>query len=212
MNDRLLILATRNVKKGREMGEILVPKWDSQRHLSHLQIETLAAYPDLAETVEDATTFLGNARKKASEAAIALKSWVIADDSGLSVDHLDGAPGVFSARYAGQHGDDDANNRKLLAALAGVPDVRRGAAFVCALAVADPAGSIVLEAEGRCRGRITHEAQGPAGFGYDPLFLIREYHKTFGELGPTVKHQLSHRAKAFGILKPQLERLLANHK
>lgn len=208
MPDSTLILATRNEKKGREMIDLLAPPWEPQSRLSRLDPRTLVAFPDLAETVEDADTFAGNARKKASEAAIALRSWVVADDSGLAVDALGGAPGVFSARYAGTHGDDHANNRKLLEALATIPDERRGAAFVCALAVADPSGAIALEAEGRCRGRIVREARGTGGFGYDPLFLILEYHKTFGELGPLVKHQLSHRARAFAALRPGLERIL----
>lgn len=204
----MLILATRNAKKGREMVELLAPPWEPSSPLGKREIRTLADFPELPETVEDADTFAGNARKKATEAARALGAWVVADDSGLAVDALDGAPGVYSARYAGTHGDDAANNAKLLAELAGMPDERRGAAFVCALAVADPSGTIAAEAEGRCRGRITRELRGPGGFGYDPLFLILEYHKTFGELGALVKHQLSHRARAFAILRPRLERLM----
>ena len=90
-----------------------------------------------------------------------------------------------------------------------MPDDRRGAAFVCHLALADPSGAIRLEAEGACRGRIIREARGPGGFGYDPLFLIPEYHKTFGELGALAKHQLSHRARAFARLRPALDRLIA---
>ena len=158
--------------------------------------------------VEDAETFAGNARKKAGETARRLGLWVLADDSGLAVDALGGAPGVLSARYAGAHGDDEANNRKVLEALADVPDDRRGAAFVCALALADPSGAIRLEAEGTCRGRITHAPRGANGFGYDPLFLIPEYHKTFGELSALVKHQLSHRARAFAQLRTGLDRLI----
>ena len=119
------------------------------------------------------------------------------------------APGVFSARYAGEPCDDAANNRRLLEALSAVPDERRGAAFRCALAVADSSGQIRLEAEGVCRGRIIRETHGDAGFGYDPLFLIPEYHKTFGELSPLVKHHLSHRSRAFAHLRPNLERLIA---
>ena len=203
-----LILATRNAKKGREMTALISPPWEPSPRLSGMEVKTLLEYPDIPETVEDAATFAGNARKKASEAAIALKSWVVADDSGLAVDALNGAPGIFSARYAGRHGDDQGNNRKLLEDLAAIPDELRGAAFVCALAVSDPKGNIVAEAEGKCRGRIIHEARGPAGFGYDPLFLILEYHKTFGELGSLVKHQLSHRARAFTRLRPMLERIL----
>ena len=208
MTPSTLILATRNVKKGHEMAALIAPAWEPSPRLAKLAIKTLGEFPDLPETVEDADTFAGNARKKATEAAIALGSWVLADDSGLAVDALDGVPGVYSARYAGTHGDDAANNRKLLDALSEVPDDRRGAAFVCALAVSDPDGNIVAEAEARCRGRITRELRGPGGFGYDPLFLILEYHKTFGELGSLVKHQLSHRARAFAKLRPMLERVL----
>lgn len=204
----LLVLATRNRKKAREMLALVAPPWEASPVLAGLELRTLADYPDLPEVVEDADTFAGNARKKASETARALGQWVVADDSGLAVDELGGAPGVLSARYAGTHGDDAANNRKLLEALADIPDDRRGAAFVCALALADPQGSIRHETEAACRGRIIHEERGAAGFGYDPLFLIREYHRTFAELGETVKHQLSHRSRAFARLRPALERLL----
>jgi XTP/dITP diphosphohydrolase len=203
-----LVLATRNRKKGQEMAELLAPPWVPNPRLVRLRIETLAAHPDLPEVVEDADSFTGNARLKATAAARALGTWALADDSGLAVDALDGAPGVHSARFAGGHGDDEANNRKLLAALSGVPDARRGAAFVCALALADPSGTIRAEVEARCRGRITHEPRGLNGFGYDPLFLIPEYHRTFGELGPLVKHHLSHRARAFDRIRPELERLI----
>ena len=136
--------------------------------------------------------------------------WVLADDSGLAVDALGGAPGVYSARYAGEPSDDQANNRKLLEALATIPDEARGAAFLCHLALADPSGTVRLEATGACRGRIIRELRGPGGFGYDPLFLIPEYHKTFGELGALAKHQLSHRARAFARLRPELDRLIAS--
>ena len=210
-NDRrILVLATRNRKKGRELAELIAPPWDENSRRLGLEIRVLEDFETTLEVVEDADSFSGNARKKASEMARELGHWVLADDSGLAVDALDGAPGIFSARYAGGHGDDHANNAKLLDALAGTPDERRGAAFVCALALADPTGAIRLEASGSCRGRITHEARGSSGFGYDPLFLIREYHKTFGKLSPLVKHQLSHRSRAFSQLRPGLERLIAN--
>ena len=169
---------------------------------------SLDEFPGAPEVDESAETFAGNARKKAAELARALDRWVLADDSGLTVDALQGAPGVLSARYAGEPCDDAANNRKLVEAIFAVPDDRRGAAFRCALAVADPFGQIRLEAEGACRGRIIREPRGTAGFGYDPLFLIPEYHKTFGELSPLVKHQLSHRSRAFAHLRPGLERLI----
>jgi XTP/dITP diphosphohydrolase len=204
-----VVIATRNAKKGREMLGLIAPPWEPNPRLDRLEALTLDGFPDAPEVDEDADTFAGNARKKASETAVALNRWVLADDSGLTVDALDGAPGVYSARYAGEHGDDDANNRKLLDALAGVPDEGRGAAFVCSLALADPTGAIVLEAEGACRGRIAPAVRGEGGFGYDPLFIIPEYHRTFGELSLLVKHQLSHRARAFERLRLGLERIIA---
>jgi XTP/dITP diphosphohydrolase len=204
-----LILGTRNRKKGRELAQLLVPPGESHPRLDRLAIRALDEFPRAPEVDEDADSFAGNARTKASATARALGLWVLADDSGLAVDVLGGAPGVYSARYAGAHGDDAANNRKLLDALTGVPDDRRGAAFVCALALADPTGMVRLEAEGACRGRITHVPRGPGGFGYDPLFLIVEYHQTFGELTALVKNQISHRARACARLRPTLDRLIA---
>ncbi len=158
-----IVLGTRNPKKGRELAELIAPPWEPNPRLSRLTIRTLSELDSTLDVVEDADTFAGNARKKASETAIALNQWVLADDSGLTVDALDGAPGVYSARYAGTHGDDEANNRKVLAALADVPDERRGAAFVCALALADPSGAIRLETRGACRGRIIRERAGRPG-------------------------------------------------
>ena len=163
-----LVLGTRNRKKCREMADLIAPPWEPNPRLARLEIRSLDEFPDVPDVVEDADTFAGNARKKASEVARALGTWVLADDSGLAVDALDGAPGVFSARYAGEPCDDEANNRKLLGRVADVPDERRGAAFRCALALADPSGEIRLEAEGACRGRLTREPRGPGGFGYDP--------------------------------------------
>ncbi len=205
----LLVLGTRNRKKCREMADLIAPSWEPNPRLSRLDIRSLDEFPGVPDVVEDADTFAGNARKKASEVARALGTWVLADDSGLTVDALGGAPGVYSARYAGEPCDDEANNRKLLAAVADLPDDRRGAAFRCALALADPSGEIRLEAEGACRGRLTREPRGPRGFGYDPLFLIPEYHKTFGEQSVLVKHQLSHRARAFAKLRAGIDRMIA---
>ena len=190
----VIVLGSRNRKKCREMAELLAPPWEPSSALSRLLIQSIDDFAAVPDVVEDAATFAGNAHKKAATQARAVSHWVIADDSGLSVDALGGAPGVLSARYAGEPCDDLANNRKLLAAVAGVADDHRQAAFRCALALADPAGEIRLEAEGACRGLLTREPRGSSGFGYDPLFLIPEYHKTFGELPALVKHQLSHRA------------------
>jgi XTP/dITP diphosphohydrolase len=204
-----LVLGTRNHRKGQEMIELLRPPWEPNRRLDRLAIGLLDEYPEVPEVIEDGATFAANAAKKAAETARALRVWVVADDSGLAVDALGGAPGVHSARYAGTHGDDAANNRKLLDALAQVPGDQRGAAFVCALALADPNGAIRAEAAGACRGRITLELRGRNGFGYDPLFLIPEYHQTFGELSPLVKHQLSHRSRAFARLRLLLDQMIA---
>jgi XTP/dITP diphosphohydrolase len=203
-----IVLGTRNVKKGREIALLIAPPWEPQPRLARLAARTLDGWPDLPDVVEDAPTFAANARKKASETAQALGLWVVADDSGLTVDALDGEPGVLSARYAGTHGDDLANNRLVLERMSDVPDDRRGAAFVCTLALADPTGAIRLESEGHCRGRLTREPRGSGGFGYDPLFLIPEYHRTFGELTPLVKSQLSHRARAFAHFRNGLDRLI----
>src|SRR5262249_15968852 len=148
------------------------------------------------------------ARKKASEVARALGHWVLGEDSGLVVPALNGRPGVYSARYAGKQGDDEANNDRLLAELAPLPDDRRAAYYVCTAALADPQGDVKAVVEGRCHGIIIKERHGSGGFGYDPLFLIAEYHQTFGELSSRVKHALSHRARALEQLRPTLRRLL----
>jgi XTP/dITP diphosphohydrolase len=197
----VLVLGTRNVKKRQEIVEILgdLP----------LELQDLTGYPDAPEVVEDGATFLDNARKKASEVARALGRWVLGEDSGLVVPVLKGRPGVLSARYAGRQGDDAANNTKLLAELAPFPDDRRAAYYVCTAAVADPQGEIRAVTEGRCHGIIQKDYHGSGGFGYDPLFLIPEYHKTFGELSPRVKHALSHRARALERLRPALRQLLS---
>lgn len=205
----VLVLGTRNSKKCREMAELISPSWELDPRLGRLQIRSVGDFDGVPDVVEDADTFAGNARKKAAETAQTLGIWTLADDSGLAVDALGGAPGVLSARYAGEPCDDESNNRKLLEALGGIEADRRSAAFRCALALADPSGTIRLEAEGSCRGRITREPRGPGGFGYDPLFLIPEYHQTFGELSSIVKHQLSHRARAFARLRSALIRMIA---
>jgi XTP/dITP diphosphohydrolase len=205
----LLVLGSRNRKKCREMAELISPPWEPNEWLSRLDIRSIDEFPGAPDVVEDADTFAGNARKKAAELARALECFVLADDSGLAVDALGGAPGVYSARFAGEPSDDAANNTKVLSAMRDVADANRGAAFHCSLALADPTGTTCVESEGICRGRLTRELRGPAGFGYDPLFLIPEYHKTFGELSPLVKHQLSHRARAFARLRTALTRLIS---
>jgi XTP/dITP diphosphohydrolase len=191
-----IVVGTRNRKKLEEILEILGDL--------RVQFTDLTSWPDAPEVIEDGNTFEANARKKASELALSLHQWVLAEDSGLVVPALNGRPGVYSARYAGEHGDDAANNARLLAELAPLPDDRRSAYYVCTAALADPKGSVQAVAEGRCHGTIIKDYRGSGGFGYDPLFLIPEYHRTFGELSPRVKHALSHRARALERLRPML--------
>jgi XTP/dITP diphosphohydrolase len=125
----------------------------------------------------------------------------------LVVPALKGRPGVYSARYAGTHGDDAANNAKLLAELGPLPDDRRAAYYVCVAALAKPSGEVVAVSEGRCHGVILRAARGDGGFGYDPLFLVPEFHQTFGELSLRVKQALSHRGRAIVQLRPELRKI-----
>ena len=196
-----IVVGTRNSKKREEILEIL-------GDLS-LELADLTGRPEAPEVIEDGKTFEANARKKAAQLAKALGQWVLGEDSGLVVPALNGRPGVYSARYAGKQGDDAANNARLLAELAPLPPDRRAAYYVCTAAVADPTGEVRAVVEGRCHGTIIAEHRGQGGFGYDPLFLIPEYHKTFGELSARVKHALSHRARALAKLRPALRELLA---
>src|SRR5436305_1695151 len=172
----MLILGTRNRKKREEIVEIL-------GHLG-LQFGDLSDRPDVPEVEETGSTFEENARLKAAAFAKATGGWTLAEDSGLVVPALNGRPGVYSARYAGKQGDDAANNRRLLAELAPLPDDRRAAYYVCVAVLADPAGEVKAVSEGRCHGLIVKELRGTGGLGYDPLFLVPQLHQTFGEVSP----------------------------
>ncbi len=196
----LLVVGTANRKKGRELAELFSPLG--------LELVTLADFPTAIAVAEDGETFADNAILKATRQARHLAQWVLADDSGLVVDALDGAPGVRSARYSGPQATDQSNNRLLLDKLAGTPLQKRTARFVCRMALADPSGAIRAESEGTCRGRVRFAPQGAGGFGYDPLFEIVEYHRTFGQLSPLVKECLSHRARAARGLMPAMRRLI----
>jgi len=196
-----ILLATGNKKKRAEFERMFQP----------LGIELLPA-GDLPDTIEDAPDFAGNARKKASEAALAANAWALADDSGLAVDYLDGEPGVNSARFAGEHGDDAANNRLLLEELDGLNPENRGAHFVCALCLCRPDGTPAIEVEGRSHGQILEVARGTNDFGYDPLFLFTEpgFPETgrgFAELSKAEKASISHRGRALAALAARLGEL-----
>lgn len=197
---RRILLATRNPGKQRELASILA--W------LPAQWETLDAFPDLPAPVEDGTTFLANATKKALHYARLTGLWTLAEDSGLEVDHLRGAPGVESARFAGPGADDQANNARLVAALAGVPLDRRTAHFRCAAVLASPE-KVLASAQGHLDGRIIDRPRGRHGFGYDPHFFVPSLGRTTAELDPDHKNRVSHRGRAVRALIPHLRRLLA---
>ena len=199
-SDGLLVLGTGNRKKAAELVELLSPVG--------LRIQTLADDPQAIEVEETGDSFAANATLKAVEQARHLNAWVLGEDSGIVVDALGGAPGIYSARYAGPRANDAQNNARLLAELGNTPLERRTAHYVCQMVLADPSGKVRAECGAQCNGRIRFEPAGAAGFGYDPLFEIVELHRTFGELGEVVKSVLSHRARAVEKLIPRLMEIL----
>jgi XTP/dITP diphosphohydrolase len=192
----LLVVGTGNRKKVVEILGLLSPLGFS--------IKTLSDFPKQHEVIEDGTSFAENAAKKASEQAQFLGQWTMGEDSGIVVDALDGRPGIYSARYAGEPSNDEANNDLLLKELENVPFEKRTAHYVSSIAISDPSGTIQLTSEDTCSGKIRFERDGTGGFGYDPLFEIPEYHKTFGVLPPIIKEVLSHRGRALRKLIPGL--------
>lgn len=193
----ILVLASTNSHKAEEIKEMLA--------LEGVQLVSLDQVGDFPPVIEDGTTFLENAIKKAMAIANDVSHWVLADDSGLEVDFLQGAPGVHSARFAGEPRSDERNNQRLLKELLGVKLPLRTARFCCALALVSPAKEIHTFL-GVCEGLIVEEPRGSFGFGYDPLFFLPAYGKTLAELGPTVKNTLSHRALAVLSLKDFLQK------
>lgn len=185
-----IVLASQNKKKIKELRAIL-----SETMGEELEVLSLADVGIFDDIVEDGNSFAENSLIKA-RAAAASGYIGIADDSGLSVDALDGAPGIFSARYAGEHGNDAANNAKLLRELDGLPPEKRTAAFVCAVSCVFPDGREPIVVEGRCPGVILYEEHGEGGFGYDPLFYYPELEKSFAELTAEEKNAISHRGRA----------------
>jgi len=180
-----LIIATRNAHKLEEIHEIF--------DFANLKVLSAFDYPDIPDVVEDGDTLEANAKKKAVEIALATGCWAMADDSGLEVVALNGAPGVYSARYAGEHCSYADNNVKLLAELIGKTD--RTAGFRTVIALSDPAGNVET-VSGECAGIIIEEQRGTHGFGYDPLFVPEGQSQTFAELPADVKNRISHRANA----------------
>ncbi|MFF0460898.1 RdgB/HAM1 family non-canonical purine NTP pyrophosphatase [Streptomyces mexicanus] len=196
-----LILATRNPGKITELRAIL-----ADAGLPHELVGT-DAYPEVPDVKETGVTFAENALLKAHALARATGLPAVADDSGLCVDVLGGAPGIFSARWSGRHGDDDANLRLLLAQLSDIADEHRAAHFACAAALALPDGTERV-VEGRLRGVLRREPAGTNGFGYDPILQPEGETRTCAELSPEEKNAISHRGKAFRALVPVVRELL----
>jgi XTP/dITP diphosphohydrolase len=194
--DRPVVLATKNRGKVSEFRELF--------RNSGIEIKTLDDFGPIPPVIEDGDTFEENAVKKAQFTARVLGIPAIADDSGLTVKALQGAPGVFSSRYAGANADDQSNNRKLQAEMEGVED--RTAAFICVLAVAVPRGPALIY-EGICEGMITETPEGDMGFGYDPFFYYPPLQKTFAQLPLEEKNRISHRGKAMAELRGELDKL-----
>lgn len=192
-----LVIASTNVHKLREIRAIL-------KKVRNLDLLSLLDFPHYKAPAETGKTFEENAILKAQAAANALNKWVIADDSGLVVPALNGAPGVYSARYAGEKANDKENRKKLLQEMLSLHDQERSAYFECHIALAAPQG-VVKCVRGQCEGTIAHEEKGSRGFGYDSLFIKYEYGKTFGELDEETKNRISHRRKALDKILLALE-------
>ncbi len=191
--DSQLILATGNQGKLKELQALLAG--------SNIEIATLRDFPELIMPEETGRTFTENARLKAQAVVAATGGWALSDDSGLVVDALDGAPGIYSARFAGTKASDSENNQKLLREMAEIPDNRRRAAFVCVMVLAAPTGAEYVFS-GRCEGRIAHRVNGTKGFGYDPVFLpAPDYSVSMAQLTPAEKSAISHRGKALREFK-----------
>jgi XTP/dITP diphosphohydrolase len=195
-----VVVATRNPGKVAELRRILEP-YD-------VDLVDLGAFPDAPDVAETGDSFAANALLKARAVAEATGLVAVADDSGLAVDALNGMPGIFSARWSGRHGDDEANLQLVLAQLSDIPDDRRGAAFICAAAAAVPGGG-ELVVEGRMSGSLIRAPRGSNGFGYDPVFVPVDDDRTTAEMSAADKDAISHRGRAFRALAPRLAELLA---
>lgn len=191
-----IIIASNNVGKIVEIKHILTPLgvniWSMQEKGIYMAVE------------EDGDSFQENAVKKAMTVCKAADEWTLADDSGLIVQALNGRPGIYSARFAGPNAGDEGNRKKLLDMMKDIPWSQRKASFYCCIALVSPDGHVIT-ADGQCDGYITYEERGNDGFGYDPVFWIPEYNKTFAQLDASVKNKISHRAKALEALKDKIK-------
>lgn len=196
-----IVIASRNLGKIREFRTML-------SEVIGLDVDSLLTYPDYHAPEEVGNTFEENATIKALAAAKALNKIVLADDSGLVVPSLNGEPGVFSARYAGEEATDHENTQRLLKNLEGKSDIERQAYYECVLVLAGPEG-VLKVTKGHCEGVIAEEERGRHGFGYDPVFIKHDYDKTFSELSDDIKNRISHRRKALDSMKTYLEGMIS---
>lgn len=197
LKSKVLFLGTGNKKKILELAQVLEPRGYS--------LKTPADLPNPIEVDETGSTFLENAKLKAIAQAKHTGLWSIGEDSGLCVVALNGAPGIYSARFSGPNGTDSTNNALLLERMADIPDSDRDAYYVSTIALADPSGVVHIEVSGECWGRVLKKPRGDGGFGYDPLFEIREFHRTFAELGGNVKRAISHRGRSLRAFLARLD-------
>jgi len=195
-----LVIGTTNAAKQYEISVLLEPH--------RIECRSLRDFTNAVSVAETGSTFAENAALKAVQQAQALNHWVLAEDSGLVVDTLQGAPGVYSARFAGPQATDAENNTLLIEKLVNTPRDHRIAYYACHATLAAPDGTIKATADGRCYGHIAESAQGDRGFGYDPYFIISEYHQTFGELSQAVKSLISHRGRAIRSIIPMIVKSL----
>jgi len=205
-NPRKVVLATKNLGKIAEFERMLAADHQS------IAVLGLRDFPDMPDVEETGSTFAENALLKAEQISEYTGLPALADDSGLCVDALDGAPGIYSARWAGEHGNDEANLSKVLRELAEIADPARGAHFTCAVALVVPQPahqpSTVVIKEGHMYGHLIHEPRGEHGFGYDPIFVPDGYDQTSAELAPEIKDAISHRGQALAAMMPDLIRLI----
>ncbi|MEK7702809.1 MAG: RdgB/HAM1 family non-canonical purine NTP pyrophosphatase [Nitrospirota bacterium] len=185
----ILVLATENKDKGKEVASII-------GNQPHIQLRLLSDYPGLTLPPEDGRTYQENAMAKARYAAKSTGQWAIGDDSGLEIDALNGAPGLYSARFAGEKVSYADNRNKALDLLCDVSDEKRSARFICTVGIVSPSGDFEASVDGQCEGLIARVGSGDSGFGYDPIFYLPQYGKTFSECSSEEKNQISHRGKA----------------
>ena len=197
-----LLIATKNTGKVREIENLLADL--------PVNLRSLSDFSEIVEPEETGATFIENAVIKARFYSLRSGIWALADDSGLEVAALNGAPGVLSARYAGENANDQERNEKLLRELDELPDDKRTARFVCAMAIADEKGEIQFTAEGICSGKIALTSSGTNGFGYDPIFIPDGFSETFGTLSSDIKQRLSHRARATSKIIQYLRQFYAD--